>query len=193
MIDVYSIGRRSEGIHRALLEAGARKDIFYISDTFPEIAEMEPYDHRQHRDFIANLAKRSRYFLVAPGKVNAPGETLGQSELGHRYFEGASAGAVMLGQVPESLAFADLFPWPDAVVPIRPDGADTMQTIASLNAEPERLAAISRKNAVEALLRHDWVHRWKQVLSCAGLPPTPEMSARELRLRELANLAVQAN
>jgi hypothetical protein len=188
-IDVYSIGRRSAGVHRVLLEAAAHKDLFYMYDTFPGIADMEPYDHRQHRDFIANLAKRSRYFLVAPGKVNLPGETLGQSELGHRYFEGASAGAVLLGQVPESDAFAEIFPWPDAVVPIRTDGSDTMETISSLNAEPQRLLAISRKNAVESLLRHDWVHRWREILRCAGLPATPEMSARELRLRELANLA----
>jgi hypothetical protein len=193
VIDVYSIGRRSEGIHHALLEASASPDFFYIYDTLPGIADMEPYDHQRHRDFVANMAKRSRYFLVAPGKVNLPGETLGQSELGHRYFEGASAGAVMLGQVPESAAFAELFPWPDAVVPIRTDGSDTMQTIAALNADPQRLRAISRKNAIEALLHHDWIHRWKEILRRADLPPTPEMSARELRLRELANAAMQAN
>jgi len=193
VIDVYSIGRRSEGIHRALLDASASKDLFYIYDTIPAIADMEPFDHQKHRDSVANLAKRSRYFLVAPGKVNLPGETLGQSELGHRYFEGASAGAVMLGQVPESAAYAELFPWPDAVVPIRTDGSDTMETIAALDADPQRFQAISRKNAVEALLRHDWIHRWKEILRCAGLPPTPEMLARELRLRELANAAMHAN
>jgi hypothetical protein len=192
VIDVYSIGRRSEGIHRALLEASARKDLFYLYDTFPGIADMEPYDHRHHRDLLANMTKRSRYFLVAPGKVNLPGETMGQSELGHRYYEGASAGAVMLGQVPENEVFAELFPWPDAVVPIRPDGSDTMDVIASLDAEPQRLLAISRKNAGEALLRHDWVHRWKEIFGFAGLLPTAEMSAREQRLRELGNLALQA-
>jgi hypothetical protein len=191
VIDVCSIGRRWEGIHRALLEATARKDLFYMYDTFRGTADMELFDHRQHRELLANMVKRSRYFLVAPGKVNVPGETMGQSELGHRYYEGASAGAVMLGQVPESAVFAELFPWQDAVVPIRTDGSDTLDVIAWLDADPQRLAAISRKNACEALLRHDWAYRWKYVLRCAGLPASPALSARELRLQELASRTSQ--
>src|SRR6266851_6380551 len=72
-IDVYSIGRRWEGVHGALLRAAARREIFYIYDTFPG-ADMEPLDHRQHRELFANVAKRSRCFMVAPPKMDVPGE-----------------------------------------------------------------------------------------------------------------------
>jgi hypothetical protein len=48
---------------------------------------------------------------------------------------------------------------------------------------------MSRRNAAEALLRHDWVYRWKQILEIAGLKPTMAMEARERRLLELAEMA----
>src|SRR5882724_3489225 len=69
VIDVYSIGRRWDGIHQALLEAAARRESFYVYDTFPGIYT-EVYDHKQHREFYANMAKRSQYFMVAPGKID---------------------------------------------------------------------------------------------------------------------------
>jgi Glycosyl transferases group 1 len=191
VIDVYSIGRRLEGIHRALYGAALRKEIFYSYDTCPEIADLQPYDHRQHREFLANMVKRSRYFLVAPGKVTRASETRGQIEVSYRYFEGASAGAVMLGQVPECDAYGELFPWPDAVVPIKTDGSDTMDVIGSLNSDRDRLSAMSRRNAAESFLRHDWIWRWKEIFRGAGLRPTAAMRARERRLRELASIALQ--
>ena len=45
---------------------------------------------------------------------------------------------------------------------------------------------ISRRNAIEALLRHDWVYRWREVLDIAGLKPAPQLEIRENRLKQLA-------
>jgi hypothetical protein len=190
-VDVYSIGRRWGGIHRALLQASSRGEMFYLYDTFPSMANLEPYDHRQHRDLIANITKRSRYFLVAPGKMNSPEETQGQVTIGYRYFEGAAAGAVMIGQVPDCDAFSEAFPWPDVVIPIQSDGSDTLEVLAGLDADPERLSAISRRNAAEALQRHDWVHRWSEIFRSAGVEPSAGLAARESRLKQLAGLAAQ--
>ena len=188
VIDVYSMGRRWPGIHDALLQASADREIFYSYDTFPGMANMAPYDHKQHRDLFANVAKRSRYFMVSPGKMDRPKETEGQIEIGYRYYEGAASGAVMIGQPPECKAFREVFPWPDVVIPIQPDGSDVMQVLARLDSEPERVAAISRRNASEALLRHDWVYRWKEIFRVAGIETSPAMAERERRLKELADL-----
>jgi len=73
-------------------------------------------------------------------------------------------------------------------VPLKPDGSDVVETLESLRAQPDRLEEMSRRNAREALLRHDWVYRWMQILAIAGLEPTPRMSARVDRLRALAGL-----
>jgi len=188
VIDVYSIGRRREENHRALLEATRRKDIFYVYDTFAG-SMSDVLNYREHRDFFSNMAKRSRFFVVAPAKVGNPEETGGQVEIGARYYEGASAGTVMIGEVPECEAFRELFPWQDAVIPVRVDGSDVIKVLSSFEAEPERISAISRRNAAEALLRHDWVYRWKEILRVAGIEPSPKMKLRERRLRDLAELA----
>ncbi|MCC7343146.1 MAG: glycosyltransferase family 1 protein [Bryobacterales bacterium] len=189
VIDVYGIGRRREGIHRALLRSAANNEIFYLYDSFPEIAELEPYDYRHHRDLFANLLKRSRYFMVAPGKFDS-NEHLGQVEIGYRYFEGVAGGAILIGETVAGEGFREMFPWPNAVVPVQPDGSDACEVLASLNSDPHRVSAISRRNAAEALLRHDWVHRWKEIFRYAGVAPSPALRAREQRLQELASLAL---
>jgi hypothetical protein len=191
VIDVYSIGRRSEAIHQTLLEAARQSGIFYMHDTFAG-SQVEPYDHRQHRDHFANVAKRSRHFMVAPGKFDCLQETQGQVEIGHRYYEGAAAGAVMIGEAPDCESFRKMFPWPDAVIEIQPDGSDVIEVLDRLGSEPERVSAIARRNTAEALLRHDWVYRWKEILKVAGMEPSPGMAARESCLKELAQSAAGA-
>jgi hypothetical protein len=187
VVDVYSIGRRWDGIHTALLGAAARGEIFYVHDTV-QAADAEVYDHQQHRNLFANVAKRSKYFMVAPGKIDDR-ETKGQVEIGYRYYEGAAAGAVMLGQQPNCPPFKEMFPWQDAVISVQPDGSDAIEVLATLRTQPERVAAIGRKNATEALRRHDWIYRWAEMFRVAGLQPSPGMLARERRLAELADLA----
>lgn len=189
VIDVYSMGRRWEGIHQALLQGAEQGEIFYVHDTFSVAGDREVSDHRQHRDMFANVAKRSRYFVVAPGKMDDP-ETAGQMEIGYRYYEGAAAGTVMIGQQPNCETFKETFDWPDAVLPIQPDGSDVIELLTRLDSEPERTDAISRRNATGALLHHDWAYRWKEILRVAGLEPLPNMTARERRLKSLADLTV---
>jgi hypothetical protein len=126
---------------------------------------------------------------VAPAKIDAPEETQGQIEIGDRYYEAAAAGAVMIGQPPICAAFDDGFPWPDAVVTVRPDGSDIISVLTGLRANPEHPALISRTNASEALRRHDWVHRWRTIYNVAGLAPSPDMLARERGLIDMAHLA----
>ncbi len=190
-IDVYSIGRRWEGIHQTLLEAAEGSELFYVYDTFPG-ADMEAYDHQQHRALLANMAKRARYYMVAPAKMDCMDETRGQIEFGSRFYEGAAGGAVMIGEKPDCDAFKELFPWPNAVIPIQGDGSDVLDVLARLDSRPEQTAAIGRRNAAEVLLRHDWIYRWKQIFRAAGVEPSPAMTAREGRLRQLANPGIAA-
>ena len=189
VIDVYRMGSGSEGLHPLLLEIATKKNMFYVYDTFVA-SDTKIHDHRQHREMLANMVKRSRYFIVAP-TVNggSPEATENQIELGLRYYEGSAAGTVMLGQIPDCEPFHTMFDWPDAVVAIQADGSDMADVIASLAAQPERLVAISRRNAMEALLRHDWAYRWKKILNIVGLEPAPQLEMREKRLKQLAEQA----
>jgi len=195
VIDVYSIGRRWEGVHKHFLQLAAERKIFYIYDTFygASAADVEVFNYRQHREVLANVAKRSRFFQVGPAKMDILGQTGGQIEIGYRFFEGAASGAVMIGQAARCESFDRLFNWTDAVIEIQPDGSDVLDVLSRLATEPERLEAMSRRNAAEALLRHDWAYRWKQILEIVGLKPTMAMEARESRLLELAEMAGASN
>jgi len=191
-IDMYSIGRRHEGIHREMLEAAERRGLLYAHDTFANLAMNEVHDYREHRNLVANLAKRSRFFMVASAKADAPDQRQGQVDVGHRYYEGAAAGAALIGEAPASGAYRELFPWQEAVIEVRPDGSDILAVLDDLHSDPSRLAAISARNTREALLRHDWVYRWDTLFKIAGIQPSPGSGARMQRLKDLAELAGSA-
>jgi hypothetical protein len=185
VIDILSIGRINDQLHTAFLDIAEKNEMFYVHDTFLA-SDARVYDYRQHRQMLANMAKRSRYFFVAPAKMNMPEETKGQIEIGFRYYEAAAAGAVMVGQAPACESFMEMFDWPDAVIEIRPDGSDAGDILSELSGQKDRLSSISRRNAREALLRHDWVYRWRKILDIVGLKPIHALEERERRLRNVA-------
>jgi spore maturation protein CgeB len=193
VVDFYSVGRRWESIHNALLQLSAQTQRFYVYDTLQDVTSMRPISDAQHRQLYANVAKRSRYFVVAPAKMNVPGDTEGESEVGFRYFEGAASGAVMIGQAPDCEHFHDLFDWPDPLVEIKPDGSDVSEVVSSLDATPDRRREMGRRNAAEALLRHDWVHRWKMIWDIAGITVSSGMLAREHTLAARASQVLADN
>jgi len=184
-IDVYSMGRRSDVTHRSLLKMAERGEIFYIYDTGERMQTQHP---REHRSLIASIAKRSRYFVANTAKINYPSETRGQVEVGFRFFEGAGAGTVMIGEAPENEVFHKNFDWSDAVIHV-PYGAENIgEILAELDSQPKRLDAARKNNVLQSLLRHDWVYRWRDILNIAGLEPKPALLARENRLKELVKL-----
>ena len=187
-IDAYSIGRRRPGIHAALGELAHTTPFFYVHDTY-RASTAEVYDPAAHRDLFANTAKRSRYFVVAPPKFDSQSETAGQVEVGYRYYEGAAAGCVLIGETAVADAFTQLFPWSDVVIPLAPDGSDTACVLRGLAKEPQRLETISRRNAAQSLLRHDWSYRWRTIIELAGLRSSEAMAGRASRLAERAAVA----
>jgi hypothetical protein len=189
-VDVYSMGRRIPAMHEAFLKLAVKGQMFYIHDTIPSDF-VQPANHRQHRDLVANIAKRSRYFVTYPALFGSD-ETQGQSEVGARFFEGAAAGAVLIGQAPTSPAFTRDFDWPDVVIDVGTSEAEFVAATAKFGNEPERLAALSRKNAVEALRRFDWVYRWREILRIAGIETTPRLKEREKYLQQLAAAAAES-
>lgn len=184
VIDVYSMGRRPPVTHAALLELARRRQWFYLYDTLAGTAP----DHRQHRRHLAELLKRTRLFLAYPGKMDAPEETGGQQELGYRYFEGAAAGAVLIGEAPANPWFEKLFGWKDAIVHLPYDASSPEVLLAAFEHATVREQAIRRNNVVESLRRHDHLYRWADVLRLAGLPEMPAMEHRRRELRERADL-----
>jgi hypothetical protein len=188
-IDVLSIGRRSERTHHALLKLADRDNLFYLHDTYSDLATQSLTDHRR---LVTNLAKRSRYFIANPGKVDVPEETENTSEFGGRYFEGAAAGALVIGERPTSSEFERIFHWPDALIDL-PFGAENVGAVMrSFDKCPERQIAARRNNMVQMLLNHDWAYRWEHMLNLAGVPPSSHLVQRRQKLQQLADTVDQA-
>lgn len=190
-VDVYSMGRRSSQLHQSLHAMADRKEIFYLYDT-SATANSPVIDYGQHRDLLASLAQRSRYFVVAPSKKESLDETHGQIEFGPRYYEALTAGSVLIGQAPDTIPFRQLFDRPDVVVEVKPDGSDVAAVLRRLNSDPDQLQSMSRRNIVEGLLRHDWSYRWKNMFDVVGLEASPGMVHRQLSLQRLADQVASA-
>jgi hypothetical protein len=192
-IDVCNIGRRSPVTHRALLEEAERRaDFFYYYDTVAASgSDMKQRTFRiesatEHRRLLASLLKRSRYYITHRSRVNEPEFTVGREEISARFYEGAAAGTVMIGDAPRSDEFKRQFDWPHAVIHMPFDAPDIAAALARLDGDPAFLASVRRANLHQAALRHDWLHRTGEVFAALGLPATAAMQARAQRLDEIA-------
>jgi len=197
-IDVCNIGRRSDVTHAALIEEARQRRMFYYYDTVAATGfnmkqrTFTVQDAGEHRLMLANMLQRSRYYVANRGRINEPEFTQGRDEISGRFFEGAAAGCVMLGEAPRTEEFRQLFDWPDAVIHFPWDSPDAARFVRELDEDPERLARIRALNVHHSALRHDWVQRLRTVYETLGIAPTEGMLARERRLRLLAAMALEA-
>src|SRR2546425_5042716 len=185
VIDVYSIGRRSERTHQSLLKMVREKGIFYLHDS---ISGDRAINSNEHRVLLANIAKRSRYFIVNPALIDQPDIRGDQTEIGNRYFEGAGSGAIMIGEHPTNDEFEKLFDWPDAVLHLPYDSGSIGSIINELDRQPDSQERMRRNNVAQTLMRHDWAYRWETVLKVARLEPMPELVKRKQRLMDLSKM-----
>jgi glycosyltransferase involved in cell wall biosynthesis len=194
IIDVYNIGRRSQVTHQALLGAARERALFYCYDTVAASGidqkqrTFRVQDTGEHRSQLASMLQHTRYFFANRARINEPGYTRGRDEMSGRFYEGAAAGAVMIGEAPQLDAFSQQFDWTDAVIRVPFDSPDIIQILARLDADPRHLASIRRNNIMHAALRHDWLYRLRAVFDTFHMPPTPAMLLREQRLQALAGL-----
>jgi hypothetical protein len=165
-----------------------KSGLFYLHDS---IDGSRAINSKEHRALLANVAKRSRYFIVNPGKIDEPEKRGSQIEIGNRYFEGAASGTIMVGELPKNEEFKRLFDWPDAVTQLPYDSCDIDVIINDLDGDPERQDRIRRTGVIQALMRHDWAYRWETVLRTVGLEPMQEVLQRKERLKKLAEVVSQ--
>ena len=193
-IEVCNIGRRSPVTHQALLDRAERQQSVYYYDTVAASgADLRDRTFRvdspnEHRRMLATLLKHTCYYIANRGYVNYP--TGGHDWISARFYEGAAAGTVMIGEPPRTEEFKQQFDWPDAVIHVPFDSPDIGRIITDLDGDPERLRAIRRNNVREAAQRHDWLHRIQVVFDILGLAPTEKMHARAKRLERIASQAI---
>ena len=182
-IDIHLMGRRKPALHRALRETAEKTERFYLFDTVQLNPRVSSYV--EHRQRLADLVQRTRFFVVDVANSDRPDTTGGQEEFGPRYVEGAAGGAILIGRAPRTSTFQAQF-WPDAVQPIEADSAAIARVLGELEALPEEIEAMRRRNVAQVLRRHDAAYRWEQILCASGLEPLPALAARLQQLDRLA-------
>jgi hypothetical protein len=194
MIDVCNIGRRSPVTHEALMTLARERRIFYYYDTIAASGAglkqrtFHVDSAAEHRLLLAGLLQRSQYFIANRSRVNEADLAV-QEVISSRFYEGAAAGTVVLGEAPRSEDFAQQFNWRDAVIPLPFDSPDIERILAELNTDPQRVERARSENIRQSALRHDWSHRFQTVLATLGLSPTEALLRRDERLRALAESA----
>ncbi len=195
LIDVCGIGRRSDVTHAALLDFAKREGRFYYYDTMRRsggprsggaAVTFGVIDPREHRLLLSSLLKRSRYFIANRAWADTPGLTRGKDEIACRFYEGAAAGTVMLGEPPDTDDFRSEFDWPDAVVRTPFHAPDIADIIRELDRDPARTERIRTQSVYNALVRHDWSQRLGEILKVAGLPETAAFRTRRAELEAAA-------
>jgi len=129
---------------------------------------------------------RSRYFIANRAVIDQPELTGMQQEISGRYYEGAAAGAVMVGFPPDTEEFRRQFFWDGAIIPVPFQAPHIGSILAELDRDPARLARIRKSNVVNALRHHDWVYRLRSMFETLGVAPTAGLVAREQKLWALA-------
>jgi hypothetical protein len=190
VVDILSAGRKSQSTHQAILRMVDSSDLFYLYDTIKGDQVPDPKVHRRQ---YANIAKRSKYFIVNPGLIDRPDLRGAQIEIGNRYFEGAAAGTVLIGEIPDNGEFDKLFNWPDAVIHL-PYGSDQIGGLVQmLEEDPTRCERIRRTNVTQVLRQHDWVYRWEAILNSVGLTAMPQLESRKRDLQHMVEQVVQSD
>lgn len=190
-IDVLSIGRRIPQLHEAMVKLSASDHrFFYVHDTSKGGSITSWHQHRLQ---TANLIKRSKYFIAYDFSVDTKGvfKDMKKNALATRYFEGAAGGAVLLGSAQACPEFSEYVDWDDAVIELPPDTADVQGFLSDLNAQTDRLARIRTTNMSQCLRRHDWAHRWDQILQTLGLQRSEDLQRRLDWLASLSSLVEQ--
>lgn len=190
VIDVCAIGNMDAVTYDALWAWSKERADRYYSFTTTGSANFS-VSHKQHRRNLAQTLQRSKYFFTYLAKREVTSQRRAQEEFGPRYFEGAAAGAIQLGDpLPSNPAYLEYVDWDGAVIDVPYSSAEIPAKIDALEADPEHVELIRRANVSNCLLRHDHLYRWDEVLRVAGLSETTQAAERRARLaRRAASLS----
>jgi hypothetical protein len=130
----YSMGRRYEPLHQALIRYCLDRGLEYVYTSDGEV-----HDPKE----LGRMVGRSRYFLVTPPNLPSPARTQGYSPLVQRYFEGLSAGARLIGVLPGSGEYEMLLPL-EAILQVAPDGSDLAAKLDADRQNPDVGPAVER-------------------------------------------------
>ena len=182
-IDIISYGRSNLLLHQQLQYNIGRNDskYFYFHSTAKDGFVL---DLGEHLTLMSKLRKHSKISICFEAS-NIP-RFSGFSPILYRWFEAWSSGCSVVGKRPYGLGVEKLLDWEDSVIDLPERESEWMEFIYSFLSDETRLIKISRRNYKEALLRHDWIYRIRDVLNTIELQLPEEISNRSCVLRDMS-------
>ena len=192
VIDACAIGNMDPDTHQRLWDWAERTGRYY---NFTSIGSAKySMSHVVHRQNLAQTLQRSKFFFTYMAKRAVTTQRGTQLEFGPRYFEGAGAGAIQLGDVVKTnAAYLSHVNWEGAVIEAPFTDADLPALIEEIEKDEAWIEKLRRQNVAQCLTRHDHLNRWDVVLKAAGLKETPAASERRARLEMQAAALLDEN
>ncbi len=197
-IDLVSYGRIPRAFHQAFSKRWNRaaSSVLFVR-TAPRNIEIYPersyHDRDDHADVSAlyQLLRRSKASLcfdtAYPGMRKFP-----FSFVTLRWFDALGTGCAVVGKRPTTPEADRLLPWTDSTVEIPDDPSAAVEMLEAFFADTARLERIRLRNYYEALTRHDWRLRIRDMLQEVGLDLPPRLRSQLDQLEERADRAKQA-
>jgi len=170
-LEMAAYGRQNADYLRVFKERfnDPRSKRFLYHDTF---SSAQTSDFRDNRRLIWKLLHKSRIALsfdVLATPESRPGDRY-RSIIPVRYYEAAAAGTAIVGRHPVVPEMQEQFGWPDATIELPDSPDEALKFVESLLQDESRMNAIHLRNHAEALARHDWRYRIRDMLVHLGLP-----------------------
>lgn len=178
-IAVLGIGRREPTQHEQILEWAATNQELYLYDTL----DGKAVSWREHRDAVATWYRQSRIAVCNYGKHDRPRQIGNLRIVPGRLFEGLAAGSILIGMPPDEENQRRLV---GDVVVESTESTDLVDLLDKYN-DPAARREMSLRNASLAARRHDWAHRWRDLLEVLGVDRPVRLDERLALLQSRAD------
>ncbi len=185
-VAVTCLGRRDPAQHRAIADWAEASGRWYFFDaTGP--GHLTSY--REHLNQNGQLLQRSTAWVANLAKYDDQSRTLGDREVGLRFYEGLAAGCAMLGDFPSSREFERSFAGLPGLIPMTLGAEQVPDALDRLMDDAHFAADVAVRHQSRALRTCDLAHQLRTIALDAELPvPTTidqRVKALEGRARQL--------
>lgn len=161
-VDINGYGRQPPALIAALSDHFNRQRAGFLHFTsHVQIGKL--LDPSRHREHFWQLLRNSRIALAYAPEAYDPQARFPCSFVGQRWFESMAAGCVVAGRRPHAHETNELLCWPDSTIELPEEPEAALESLLKLGANLDRLEAISHRNYINCLQRHDWRLRARQI------------------------------
>lgn len=170
-IDMIVVGRRCNDFHQAVHPHYNRPDsrrLFLDFGTRPQAPNLP---EQEWRLLMATYAKSKIAMCFEP---SANPRFAGRSSMTHRWPQAWTSGCTVVGRRPRDPDLVAYFDWPESTLEIPDSASEWIPFLESILEDESGLIRRRRRNALEALRRHDGRVRMRELLRALDLPiPEP--------------------